>query len=243
MKRFLIILIAAVVIGYIIISANYFRDSSLNRECVAFEVEIKDSLKTQFITASEIEELVEKHDLHPIGKPFKEINTLTIRDIILTNRLVESAKVFITSGGTVKATIKQREPVLRVISNNEGSFYIDKDREIMPVASSFAVYVPVATGYIDEEFAKNDLYDFAMFLNNNSDWDAWVEQIVVNNGNEVELIPRAGNFRIIMGSLEDYQTKLNKFVRFVDGGLNKLGWNRYSEINLKFDNQVVCTLK
>lgn len=243
MKRFLIILIAVVVIGYIILSANFFRDSSHNRECIGFEVEIKDSLKTQFVTAVEIEELVKKHDLHPVGKSFKNINTLAIRDIIMTSRLVESAKVFITSGGTVMATIKQREPVLRVISNSKGDFYIDKDREIMPVASSFAVYVPVATGEIDEEFAKNELYDFAMFLNNNSDWDAWVEQIVVKNGNEVELIPRAGNFRIIMGSLEDYQTKLNKFVRFVDEGLNKLGWNRYSEINLKFDNQVVCTIK
>ncbi len=243
MKRFLIILIAVVVIGYIILSANFFRDSSHNRECIGFEVEIKDSLKTQFVTAVEIEELVKKHDLHPVGKSFNNINTLAIRDIIMTSRLVESAKVFITSGGTVMATIKQREPVLRVISNSKGDFYIDKDREIMPVASSFAVYVPVATGEIDEEFAKNELYDFAMFLNNNSDWDAWVEQIVVKNGNEVELIPRAGNFRIIMGSLEDYQTKLNKFVRFVDEGLNKLGWNRYSEINLKFDNQVVCTIK
>ncbi|MBF6597226.1 MAG: hypothetical protein ITF98_03270 [Fermentimonas sp.] len=236
-------MIAVVVIGYIILSANFFRDSSHNRECIGFEVEIKDSLKTQFVTAVEIEELVKKHDLHPVGKSFNNINTLAIRDIIMTSRLVESAKVFITSGGTVMATIKQREPVLRVISNSKGDFYIDKDREIMPVASSFAVYVPVATGEIDEEFAKNELYDFAMFLNNNSDWDAWVEQIVVKNGNEVELIPRAGNFRIIMGSLEDYQTKLNKFVRFVDEGLNKLGWNRYSEINLKFDNQVVCTIK
>ena len=243
MKRVLVILIAVVVIGYIILSANYFRDSSHNRECVGFEVEIKDSIKTQFVTALEIEALVKKHDLHPVGKTFKNINTLTIRDTIMSNRLVESAKVFITSRGTVMATVKQREPVLRVISNNEGSFYIDKDRKIMPVASSFAVYVPVATGEIDEEFAQTELYDFAMFLNNNSEWDAWVEQIVVKNSNEVELIPRAGNFRIIMGSLEDYPTKLNKFARFVDDGLNKLGWNRYSEINLKFDNQVVCTLK
>ena len=243
MKRVLVILIAVVVIGYIILSANYFRDSSHNRECSGFEVEIIDSLKTQFVTALEIEALVKKYNMYPVGKSFKNINTLAIRDTIMSNRLVESANVFITSKGTVMATVQQREPVLRIISNNEGSFYIDKDRKIMPIASSFAVYVPVATGEIDKEFAKNDLYDFAMFLNNNSHWDAWVEQIVVKNGNEVELIPRAGNFRIIMGSLEDYPTKLNKFVRFVDGGLNVLGWNRYSEINLKFDNQVVCTLK
>jgi len=36
---------------------------------------------------------------------------------------------------------------------------------------------------------------------------------------------------------------LSKFARFVDEGLNVVGWNRYSEINLKYENQVVCTRK
>jgi len=242
-KKVLIILIAVSVIVYLIISADYFRDSSQNRICVGFEVEVKDSLKTQFVTAEDINRLVKKYDLNPAGKSFKEINTLAIRDTILSNKLVESANVFITSNGTVKATVQQREPVFRVISETMGNFYVDKDRRIMPVSSSFAVYVPVATGRIDEEYAKSELFDFAMFLNNNADWDAWIEQIVVESRNEVVLIPRAGNFRIIMGSLDDYPVKLNKFVRFVDGGLNVVGWNRYSDINLKFENQVVCTRK
>ena len=243
MKKVLIILIAVSVIVYLIISADYFRDSSQNRICVGFEVEVKDSLKTQFVTAEDINRLVKKYDLNPAGKSFKEINTLAIRDTILSNKLVESANVFITSNGTVKATVQQREPVFRVISETTGNFYVDKDRRIMPVSSSFAVYVPVATGRIDEEYAKSELFDFAMFLNNNADWDAWIEQIVVESRNEVVLIPRAGNFRIIMGSLDDYPVKLNKFVRFVDGGLNVVGWNRYSDINLKFEKQVVCTRK
>ena len=243
MKKVLIILIAVSVIVYLIISADYFRDSSQNRICVGFEVEVKDSVKTQFVTAEDINRLVKKYDLNPAGKSFKEINTLARRDTILSNKLVESANVFITSNGTVKATVQQREPVFRVISETTGNFYVDKDRRIMPVSSSFAVYVPVATGRIDEEYAKSELFDFAMFLNNNADWDAWIEQIVVESRNEVVLIPRAGNFRIIMGSLDDYPVKLNKFVRFVDGGLNVVGWNRYSDINLKFENQVVCTRK
>ena len=243
MKKVLIILIAVSVIVYLIISADYFRDSSQNRICVGFEVEVKDSVKTQFVTAEDINRLVKKYDLNPAGKSFKEINTLAIRDTILSNKLVESANVFITSNGTVKATVQQREPVFRVISETTGNFYVDKDRRIMPVSSSFAVYVPVATGRIDEEYAQSELFDFAMFLNNNADWDAWIEQIVVESRNEVVLIPRAGNFRIIMGSLDDYPVKLNKFVRFVDGGLNVVGWNRYSDINLKFENQVVCTRK
>jgi cell division protein FtsQ len=242
-KKILVIFIALIVIGYLIFSADYFRESSHNSVCEDFVVVIKDSTRTQFVTAKQVEDLVKRYKLHPVGKPFKDINTLAIRDTILNNKLIESADVFITSKATIVATVRQREPVLRVISDMKGSFYVDKDRKIMPISSSFAVYVPIATGVIDEEFAQNELYDFAMFLRNNSSWDAWFEQIVVKKDNEVELIPRAGDFRIIIGNLDDYPSKLNKFVRFVEGGLDVVGWNRYSEINLKYDNQVVCTRK
>ena len=243
MKKFLIILIAVVVIGYLIFSASYFRDMSRNRVCENFSVVIEDSAHYRFVSKQDIVNLVKRYDLDPVGKTFGEINTLAIRDTILTNRLVESAKVFITPAGSVMATVSQRKPVLRVISDIKGNFYVDNERRIMPVSGNFAVYVPVATGVIDEEFARNQLYDFALFLSSHPDWDAWIEQIVVQKNQDVELIPRAGDFRIIMGSLDDYQAKLAKFVRFVDEGLNVVGWNRYSAINLKYDNQVVCTRK
>lgn len=241
MKKFLAILAALAVIGYLFFSANYFRDSSKNRVCESFEIVVRDSARIGFVRAIEIENLVKRYDLHPVGKPFSEINTLAIRDTIMTNQLVESADVYLTPRGGVVANIRQREPVLRVISDAQGSYYVDDDRRIMPVSSSFTVYVPLATGAIDEEFARDELYDFAMFLHHNKDWDAWVEQIVVRGNGDVVLIPRAGDFRIVLGSLEDYPAKLSKFTRFVDGGLNVVGWNRYSEINLKYDNQVVCT--
>lgn len=234
---------AVLVIGYLIFSANYFRDSSRNQLCESFEVVIKDSVRTQFVLSRDIVNLVKRYDLHPVGKTFAEINTLAIRDTILTNKLVESAEVYLTPGGSIVATIHQREPVLRVVSSMNGNFYVDKDRRIMPVSSSFAVYVPIATGMIDEEYAQNELFDFAMFLHNNPDWDAWIEQIVVHHNRDVELIPRVGDFRIIMGSLDDYPAKLSKFVHFVEEGLNIVGWNRYSAINLKYDSQVVCTRK
>ena len=241
MKKILIILVAAVVIGYLIFSASYFRDMSRNRICENFGVVIEDSTHYRFVSAKDIVDLVKRYDLYPVGKTFGEINTLAIRDTILANRLVESAEVFTTPGGSVVATVSQRKPVLRVISDVKGNFYVDNERRIMPVSGNFAVYVPVATGTIDEKFARNQLYDFALFLRAHPDWDAWIEQIVVQKDQEVELIPRAGDFRIIMGSLDDYPAKLAKFARFVEEGLNVVGWNRYSAINLKYDNQVVCT--
>jgi cell division protein FtsQ len=242
-KKVLILLIAAVVTGYLIFSATYFRNVSRSRVCERFSVVIADSSRYRFVSASDIANLVKRYGLDPSGKTFGEINTLAIRDTILTNKLVESAEVFTTPGGSVVAAVSQRKPVLRVISDLKGNFYVDSERRVMPVSGSFTVYVPVATGFIDEQFALHQLYDFALFLNAHSEWDAWIEQIVVKKNREVELIPKAGDFRIIMGSLDGYRAKLDKFARFVDEGLSVVGWNRYSAINLKYDNQIVCTKK
>ncbi|MDO5522454.1 MAG: hypothetical protein Q4G48_00225 [Bacteroidia bacterium] len=243
MKKFLFILVSLVIIGYLVFSAIYFNDSSKNEVCTKFEVVVKDSVQTKFIHPADIEELLKRKELYPVGKTMDEINTLEILDTILTNKLVKSATVYTARGGLVVANIYQREPILRVISHTKGSFYIDNNREQMPVSQNFAVYVPLATGAIDEEYAKNELYDFAVFLNNNPDWNAWVEQIVVKPNKDVDLIPRAGDFRIVFGKLENYSEKFAKFALFIEEGLNVVGWNRYSEINLKYDNQVVCTKK
>jgi cell division protein FtsQ len=243
LKKFLLILVALLTIGYLLFSAVYFRSLARSKLCEAFEVVIEDSSRTQFVRTSDIERLVKRYDLYPVGKSFGEINTLAIRDTILGNQLVESAEVYTTPGGGIVAAIRQRKPVLRVISDHDGSFYVDQERRIMPVSTAFTVYVPVATGAVTETLAQGVLYDFAMFLNRNADWDAWIEQIEVRDNGDAVLIPRAGDFTIVMGSLEDYPVKLSKFARFVDEGLNVVGWNRYSEINLKYENQVVCTRK
>ncbi|MDD4158062.1 MAG: hypothetical protein PHH64_01430 [Proteiniphilum sp.] len=243
MKKFLLILVTLVIIGYLIFSAVYFRNASRNQLCEDFEVVVKDSSRTQFVRTCDIVNLVKRYNLYPVGKTFGEINTLAIRDTILTNELVETAEVYTTPRGGIVAAIRQRQPVLRVISDEAGSFYIDQERRVMPVSSAFTVYVPVATGAVSRDFAQGALYDFAMFLQRNDDWDAWIEQIVVRHNGDVALIPRAGDFQIVLGSLEDYPAKLSKFARFVEEGLNVVGWNRYSEINLKYANQVVCTRK
>lgn len=243
MKKFLLIVVALMTIGYLVFSAAYFRKLSRNKLCESFEVVIADSNRVQFVLTRDIERLVKRHNLHPVGKSFGDINTLAIRDTILTNQLVESAEVYTTPAGGIVAAIRQRQPVIRVITSQGRSYYVDQERRIMPVTTAFTVYVPVVTGAVTETMAREELYDFAMFLQRNADWDAWIEQIEVRSNDDVVLIPRAGDFSIVMGSLKDYPVKLSKFIRFVDQGLNVLGWNRYSEINLKYENQVVCTRK
>lgn len=243
MKRFLLVFAILLLMGYLAFTAFYFKDNVQDKVCENFVVLVKDSLDKKFIQTKDIENLLRKEKLHPINKPLSTINTLEIEEAILGNKLVKSVEVYSTLNGSIVASIRQRNPVLRIISNAEGSYYIDSERERMPISQHYTVYLPVATGNITEEFAKNELYDFVMFVSQSSIWDAWIEQIVVGQNQKVQIVPRAGDFKVSLGTLDDYEEKLSKLMLFIDKGLSTVGWNRYSEISLEYNNQIVCTLK
>lgn len=76
-------------------------------------------------------------------------------------------------------------------------------------------------------------------------WRAEVVQIVVSCNSagriEVELIPRSGNFRLALGQLDEVEDKLNRAKVVYDRLLSPMGENRYKIINIRYDNQIVCT--
>jgi cell division protein FtsQ len=113
----------------------------------------------------------------------------------------------------------------------------------MPVSRRYAVYVPVASGSVEKEFATTDLYDFALFLQKNEFWNNQIEQIYVHPNKEVILIPRVGDHRILLGTLDDFREKLTNLQLFYEQAIPKTGWEKYSIINLKFKDQIVCTKK
>lgn len=208
--------------------------------CDSVEIVIKDSLKINFVHPSDIYEVLKIKGVYPVDSLMSKLNLMEIHQAVLSNRLIKSAKVY-KKGNKIYLNIYQREPILRVFSDSGEDFYVDKDREVLPVSINFAVHVPVATGKIDEEFAQNELFDFVSYLKSQSVWEAWIDQIVVKSNRDVLLIPKAGDFKIVFGQLEQLNEKFSRLELFMEKGLSVVGWNRYSEISLKFDNQIVCT--
>ena len=82
---------------------------------------------------------------------------------------------------------------------------------------------------------------FGVFLHNNKFWDAQIEQIHVLPDRNIELVPRVGDHLVYLGKLDDFEDKLARLKEFYKKGLNKVGWNKYSRINLEFSNQIICT--
>ena len=85
-------------------------------------------------------------------------------------------------------------------------------------------------------------------------WENQIEQINVMPDLGIELVPRVGNHIVYIGQLPFYKykqqrnklvydfviKKMDRLEKFYKYGLSQAGWNKYSYINLEFDNQIIC---
>ena len=242
-KKILLISIAVLLLAYLVFTL-FFMGSFTKKEaiCKDIRVDVMDTLDRHYMTGKDIINTINKAGLSPVGKDLATINPAIIEAKLEENRLIKKAECFKTVDGIIRVKVYQRMPILRVFTAN-GSYYIDSEGEKMPVPAGFAAYVPVANGYIEDEYAKKQLYEFALFLQQDKFWNSQIKQIYVAQNGDVELTPAVGSHQIVLGPMEDYRENLEKLRLFYDKGLNKVGWNRYSVINLKFKNQVVGTKK
>ena len=242
-KKITLIFVALLLLTYLLFSVFYL-NPQLREDMVCNElrIEIVDTLERHYMTVDDIRNSIEKAGLSPVGKALTTVNTSAIEEKLKENRLIKRADCYKTIDGSVRIKIFQREPIIRVFSN-KGNYYVDSEGEIMPVPDNFAAYLPVASGFIEDEYAKSQLYEFALFLQRDKFWNSQIKQIYVASNSDVELTPVVGGHQIILGKMEDYKENLEKLRLFYEKGLSKVGWNRYSVINLKYKNQVVCTKK
>jgi cell division protein FtsQ len=208
--------------------------------CKEVEVVIADRFDKHFLKERDIVAFLKKARLYPLNKNGDSINTYSIKNALLKNEMIETVKVTRTISGKIKIVVLQKMPILRVFSPG-GNYCVDKSGKIMPSVLGQAIYIPIASGNIEKTFATTNLYKFALFLQKDDFWNDQIEQIYVRSVNDIEIIPRVGSHRIIMGSLENYESKLDRLRLFYEQVIPKMGWEKYSIVNLKYKNQIVCT--
>jgi cell division protein FtsQ len=243
MKKVIFIILATLLIAYVAVSIFFFgHRKKMNTVCQEVEIIIKDSLEKPFLKEADIVVFLKNRKVYPLNKEIKNINTDSMEKVLIKNNIIEKAEVVQTISGKIKIVISQKMPILRVFTGS-GNYYVDNSGKTMPANLGEPVYVPVASGNIEKSFAISQLYKFALFLRNDDFWNDQIVQIYVKSENEVEIVPRIGDQTIILGSLEDFEKKLQKLRRFYEQVIPKMGWEKYRVINLKYKNQIVCTKK
>ncbi|RKR85455.1 cell division protein FtsQ [Mucilaginibacter gracilis] len=216
---------------------------------VCTEVKIFIPGNQYFIDKEEVDNILQVKSNALIGHKLEDINIHALEEKLRANPFIESAEVYMEMDGVIHVSISQRQPILRIVNKYDQDFYIDQHGLKIPLSQNFTARVLVATGQIDELFANrvdsvhNDiaknLFKTADFIRKDSLWNAQIVQIYVNNNHELELIPRVGNHRILLGNADSLSNKFANLLAFYKQALPKVGQDAYTVINIKYANQVV----
>lgn len=221
--------------------------------CTTVNINIQDEMTNGFLNAKEIKKRLETKKLYPLEKPLQEVNARQIEETLMASPFVKSAECYKTQDGLVNISLTQRTPIVRIKSVNNDDYYIDDHNQIMP-NTKYTCDLIIATGYISRWYAQHYLAILSRTLMTNDLWKNQIEQINVLPNKGIELIPRVGNHIIYLGTLpenkvtvkrekaieEFLERKMRRLELFYKYGLSQAGWNKYSYINIEFDNQIIC---
>lgn len=246
---------AALLVGFVEVE-------QYDRTCKRVEVNVDYGKADMLLSQPEIDTVILKTAGMLKGKPLGYINTGAIESAIAALPYTAKVSVYENNQGVLFVEVKQREPLLRIINRDAESYYLDGSGSLLPVSQNFTARLLVATGEIGDSYLSRPnyrvnlmsladsiyidslmthLYKLAMYITHDAFLKAQIDQIYVNGAQEFELIPRVGSHVILLGDANDLEEKFRKLYAFYRFGLNKIGWNKYSIINIKYKNQVVCT--
>jgi cell division protein FtsQ len=189
---------------------------------------------------------------------------LDIRKIERKINLMEEVKnvdVFREIGNKWNIRVELRKPIARIFNTTNQTYYIDEDGFLMRRSPNHTARVIVFSGYLHDRFLKGSIHDF---INNDSLKSIkklddvfrisnyvckhplmykLIGQVYLKKDGDFVLIPLVGDQKIVFGTAntdEEVAEKFSRLTTFYKEAISFEGWNKYSEISVKYDGQIVC---
>ena len=193
-----------------------------------------------FITESTVSKLLIQNQQTVTGQSKEIIDLNELENALNSNPMIKKAEVFMSVNGEISAEIEQKRPIARVSTN--ASFYIDDEGSFMPLSTNYSARVPLVTGVVDKNNLSN-IFKIASAIDADEFLKKHVVEIHQNADATIDLSIRKSDFKVMLGHLKNLKKKINNFKAFYQKALKDKTLSSYSSVNLRFDNQVICTKK
>ncbi|NSW44762.1 MAG: hypothetical protein HPY79_02910 [Bacteroidales bacterium] len=264
LHRVLQVVVWTILIGVFIISLG-FTEKQRNAElCKKILVNILDSNENHFIDSADIIMYLRNKNYKITKQPINQLPLNDIENDIGKLSVIKSVQIYTTLDGYLHIDVTQRKPILRIVNYNYESYYIDDEGNLFPLSEKYTARVLIANGNINEPYALfcnrkayeaenqdalkrptilDDIFYLAKYIYNDSILNPLIEQIYINEEENIELVPKIGDFIIVLGDTSQIENKFIRLKAFYEKVLTKDSWDAFSKINLMFNNQIVCTKK
>lgn len=219
-----------------------------NRRVRDVSIQIRNASEVQFLTEDAVREMLFKaRHVDPRREQVNRLDEHSMEAILQSNPWVREAQVFTDAEARLHINVHQRIPAVRVFELSGDSYYLDTSRRSMPLCSRFSSYVPVITGVPHlgndsmGQLLRGEILGLVNYFSARPFWNAQVSQIVMRPDYGFELIPVLGSQRIIIGDTSNLAEKLDNLFAFYKQVQNRLGWDQYRSIDLRYKGQIVAS--
>lgn len=219
-----------------------------NSVCTDIKVEIEDNKGYVFVDENEIISKLKNNGVYA-GEKTKDIHLKTLESIVKKNAWIQNAELYFDNNEILQVKIKEREPIARIFTVSGSSFYIDSAEVRLPLSADYAAHVPVFTSFTSDKkhlskpdsLLLNSVKNIALFIRQDSFWNALVSQVVITSQSTFIIIPVVGNQTIILGNADSLASKFSRLTAFYKQVWAKNSFEKYESINVSFTGQVVAT--
>ena len=191
------------------------------------------------------------------GRTLSDISPYEIHQILEAIPYVRYVDVQTTISGKITAELELRTAIIRIIDREGKSYYIDEEGWLMPANPGFPARVVVMNGrvpsgskignkathiseHLNTELMSN-IFSLASILHEDEFLARLISQVWISPEGELEMTPIVGEYTILFGGFEDMEKKFDNLSVYYREGAGKAGWIDYRTIDLRYENQVICS--
>jgi cell division protein FtsQ len=214
------------------------------------QIEIENIHENHFLDEDDIIDLMQWNHDNVKGASVNKVDFRAIEKRIKKDPFISDAEMYSDLKGNLMVNVILRRPIARIVRNDGPDGYIAEDGTIMPVSEKFTARVVLVGGPLVKQFLQvanvNELEDGARLMEmirtirEDEFWNAQIAELYVDIKGKVTMLPQVGDESIEFGRPENMEVKFRKLKIFYKQILPRVGWNKYTRVNLEFDGQIVA---
>lgn len=200
-----------------------------------------------FLRKDDVEALIGQQGVNVEDETISSIDVDAIENIVRSNPWVMDAEVYVDNNAKLNIEVVQRSPVARIFDATGNSFYLDKEGFEMPLSDRYAYSVPVFTNYRERESdsmnngLKLGVVHLSSIIKEDIFWNAQITQVEITGLNDFNFYTTLGKQKVKFGDTSSALQKLENLMAFYHEVSNKIGWDRYEVLDVRFKGQVVAS--
>lgn len=247
LKREVKIITAIVIVGGIIAFTERRQSNVSIKDITIKMVNVNEN---HFLDENDIAVLMQLNKENLKGASLSQVNLKEVEKKIRREPFIKDAQLYSDLKGNLVVSTELRRPIARLVRNDGPDGYIAEDGTVMPVSQKYTARVILISGSYVREITKQrnlneteegkNLITLINAIRENDFWNAQISQLDIDSKTRITIFPQVGDEKIEFGKPENLDVKFRKLMIFYKEILPRMGWNKYSRVNLEYEGQIVA---